>query len=190
MCTLQQLAHFQQINSKINTFKDRVSTESQSFYTRIISTTLTVANKCNYNTSKSAFSLVQHDAARVCCWVPAPAAHCPQRAHPHLSVDVSRQQGARRQNPPVAVAAAVDGTDRRTEWRTPHRYIDSALHILRAASTTFHIQWLQHNQICIGPPEHRFHSPQPNTSLYYKLRGYGSGRCIMWFAAFAYCAYT
>ena len=67
MCTLQQLAHFQQINSKINTFKDRVSTESQSFYTRIISTTLTVANKCNYNTSKSAFSLVQHDAARVCC---------------------------------------------------------------------------------------------------------------------------
>ena len=37
---------------------------------------------------------------------------------------------------------------------------------------------------------HRFHSPQPNTSLYYKLRGYGSGRCIMWFAAFAYCAYT
>ena len=60
----------------------------------------------------------QHDASRICCWVPAPAAWRPQCARSYRSISPVR-------SPPASVAA-VDlwnrQTDGRTDGRTSDRY--------------------------------------------------------------------
>jgi len=64
----------------------------------------------------------QHDATRISCWAPTPAA-------------IAEHSAA---NPPAAVAA-VDRRERRTDGRTPDRYIDPARHSVRLATLWSHV---------------------------------------------------
>jgi len=71
----------------------------------------------------------QHDSIRVYCWMPAPAAQRPQ-----LSIDISSPQGAQQQTRRPPLLLSIEGTERRTDGRTPDRYIDHTMHTMRAAS--------------------------------------------------------
>jgi len=131
--------------------------------------------------------------------LPAFAAECRRL----LYTARSRRTHTCRSISPVRMAAKHAGRrccsgrwDRQTDRVTDGRTDAASLHRLCPAYPAGSINDISHpvtstqSNLHRSMHRHRFHSPQPNTSLYYKLRGYGSGRCIMWFAAFAYCAYT
>ena len=56
-------------------------------------------------------TICQRDAARSCCWAPAPAARRPQ-----LSIDIACPQGAQPHS--LAAIAAVDQRDSQTDGQT------------------------------------------------------------------------
>ena len=72
----------------------------------------------------------QHDAAHICCWAPAPAARRSQ-----LSINICSIHRRSAANTPVAVAV-VNRWDKRTDGRTPNRYVDPTLITMRVASKT------------------------------------------------------
>jgi len=70
----------------------------------------------------------QHDATRICCLAPAGLQH---GARSYLSISPSHM-AFNSKNTPCA-SASVDRWDRQIDGRTPDRYIDPALHTVRAA---------------------------------------------------------
>ena len=82
----------------------------------------------------------QRDAARICCWAPAPAARHPQRARNCQSISPARKALASNPADRRCCCRSMGQTDGpmngQTDGRTLDRYVDSAPHTMRPASIT------------------------------------------------------
>ena len=56
-----------------------------------------------------------------------------------LSIDISRPQGAQQQTNCTPLQLSIDGTDGRTDGRTPDRYIDASASITEIYMLHIHV---------------------------------------------------